>query len=74
METRALAQVYRLDPTPDQRAALARLVGCRRFVYNWALALRRDHYRATGTHLSSAALSADPSQAAAGADLAGGGG
>lgn len=58
MGTRALAQVHKLAPTPDQRAALARLVGCRRFVYNWALATRRAHHRATGSHLASAALSA----------------
>jgi putative transposase len=56
METRALAHIYRLDPTPAQRGALARLVGCRRFVYNWALARRRDHDRATGTYLSTATL------------------
>jgi len=57
MDTRALAQVYKLAPTPDQRVALARLAGCRRYVYNWALARRREHYAATGTHLASAVIS-----------------
>jgi len=57
MDTRALAQVYKLEPTRDQREALARLVGRRRYVYNWALARRREHYAATGTHLASAVLS-----------------
>lgn len=49
METRALAHTYKLEPTPDQRAALVCLVGCRRFVYNWALRWCRDAYAETGT-------------------------
>jgi len=57
MDTRALAQIYKLNPTTAQRVAFRRLTGCRRYVYNWALARRREHYAATGTHLSSAALS-----------------
>jgi putative transposase len=57
MDTRALAQIYKLNPTTAQRVAFLRLTGCRRYVYNWALARRREHYAATGKHLSSAALS-----------------
>ena len=37
---------YRCYPTPCQRQMLARTVCCARFVYNWALALRR---RPTGS-------------------------
>ncbi|MGW6057593.1 helix-turn-helix domain-containing protein, partial [Streptomyces sp. NPDC055189] len=32
---------FRLDPTPGQRIALARTLGCARVVFNDALALRR---------------------------------
>lgn len=59
MAIRALVQGYKPEPTPDQRADLARLAGCRRYVYNGALARRRDHHAATGTHLASSALSAE---------------
>jgi putative transposase len=37
---------YRLDPTPAQRRALARVFGCARVVYNDGLRLREDAYRA----------------------------
>ena len=42
------AYQYRCYPTPSQRLTLARTFGCARFVYNWALALRRDAYRQRG--------------------------
>jgi putative transposase len=60
MEARALARVYRPDPTPAQRVALARRTGCRRYVCNWGPARRREHYAATGQHRPAAALSAAP--------------
>ncbi|HEY7357146.1 MAG TPA: RNA-guided endonuclease TnpB family protein [Ktedonobacterales bacterium] len=42
---------YRCYPTPSQRQMLARTFGCVRFVYNWALALRRDAYRERRAHV-----------------------
>src|SRR5215510_5204064 len=44
------AYQYRCYPTPSQRQMLAQTFGCARFVYNWALALRRDAYRQRGKH------------------------
>ncbi|HEX6777604.1 MAG TPA: RNA-guided endonuclease TnpB family protein [Ktedonobacterales bacterium] len=38
------AYLYRCYPTPDQAKTLARMFGCTRFVYNWALRLRTDAY------------------------------
>lgn len=37
---------FRCYPTPEQEAHLARTFGCVRFVWNWALRLRGDSYRA----------------------------
>lgn len=48
---------FRLKPTAVQREALARMAGARRFVWNWALAQRNAHYRATGKGLPAAELS-----------------
>ncbi len=45
------AYQYRCYPTPSQRQTLARTFGCARFVYNWALALRRDAYQQRGEHV-----------------------
>ena len=36
---------YRFYPTPEQEALLLRTLGCTRFIYNWALALRTDQYK-----------------------------
>jgi hypothetical protein len=52
------AYQYRCYPTPSQRQMLARTFGCVRFVYNWALALRRDAFRERGEHLFYSATSA----------------
>ncbi len=52
------AYQYRCYPTPSQRQRLARTFGCARFVYNWALALRKDAYRQHGAHLFYADTSA----------------
>ncbi len=43
---------YRLKPNSDQQAALAIQFGHARFVYNWALDLRQNHYKGTGEGLS----------------------
>lgn len=49
---------YRFYPTDEQRQALDRTFGCVRFVYNWALALRRDTYAERGQALTYDDLSA----------------
>lgn len=41
------ASQYRLDPTPEQAAALAQWAGACRFIYNCALEQRRDWHRRT---------------------------
>ncbi len=33
---------YRFYPTDEQRSILARTFGCTRYVYNWALRLKKD--------------------------------
>ena len=48
---------FRMQPTPAQREALARMAGARRFVWNWALNQRKQHYAATGNGLPAAELS-----------------
>jgi putative transposase len=35
---------FRIDPTATQEAALARYAGARRFIFNWALARRKETY------------------------------
>ena len=50
---------FRFYPSESQKTALARTFGCTRFVYNWALRLRSDAYRAGNKinyHQSSALL------------------
>ena len=49
---------YRLYPTDDQQTTLAQWAGCRRYVWNWALRQRKDHYAATGRGLGYAKLAA----------------
>jgi putative transposase len=49
--------LYRMKPTAAQTESLARMAGCRRFIWNWALAQRNAHYRATGKGLPAAELS-----------------
>lgn len=43
---------FRLDPSPAQAAALARVAGCARLAYNRAKALADAHYHETGRTLS----------------------
>ncbi|WP_339136036.1 transposase [Streptomyces sp. f51] len=43
-------------PTPGQRIALARTLGCARVVYNDALAARKAAYRADGSRIASGVL------------------
>lgn len=46
------AYKFRLYPTQQQRDYFNRCIGCGRFVYNWALALRKDVYAKEGISLS----------------------
>jgi putative transposase len=47
---------YRLDPTAEQEAQFRRFAGARRFVWNWALGRKRDHFQQTGKTLGFNAL------------------
>src|SRR5215471_13325531 len=50
---------FRMDPTAEQETALARFAGARRFVFNWALARRKETYEQTGKSISWSGLSAE---------------
>jgi len=60
MESTTLRRVYRfrLDPTSTQEEGFRRYAGARRFVWNWALQQKREHYHATGKGLPEKDLSA----------------
>lgn len=47
---------FRLEPTQEQLRWLARYAGTRRWVYNWAVARRTEHFRETGKSLRSLQL------------------
>ena len=49
---------YRFYPTPEQAQNLAQTFGCVRFVYNWALNIRKCAYFDQGVKLSTKDLSA----------------
>ena len=53
---------FRLYPNATQKAMLANLFGCCRYVYNWGLARRRKHYQNTGRSLNSYDLSKELTQ------------
>ncbi len=50
---------FRLDPTADEETAFARFAGARRFVFNWALARRKETYQQTGKSVSWSELSVE---------------
>ena len=50
---------YRLNPTAEQESQFGRFAGARRFVWNWALNRKREHFQQTGRALSFAALCAE---------------
>jgi putative transposase len=50
---------FRMRPTEAQGHALNRTAGARRFVWNWALRLWKDHYQATGESIGLKRLSAE---------------
>lgn len=43
---------FRLYPTKEQEAKFLSCSGCRRFVWNWALAKQNEHYKEKGKHFS----------------------
>ena len=43
-------------PTEEQKEFFSKQFGCCRYVYNWALGLRTEHYEATKEHLSTSIL------------------
>ncbi|HEU4329339.1 MAG TPA: transposase [Roseiflexaceae bacterium] len=43
---------YRLEPTRDQEKHLRNFAGARRWVWNWGLARKREHYQATKSSIS----------------------
>jgi len=60
MESTILRRVYRfrLEPTSHQEEGFRRYAGARRWVWNWALAQKQAHYKATGKGLPEKVLSA----------------
>jgi len=50
---------FRIDPTANQEAALARYAGARRFVFNWALQRRKETYQQTGKSIPWSELSVE---------------
>jgi putative transposase len=48
-----------MRPTAEQRQALNRMAGARRFIWNWGLARRQEHSKATGKTLLLSVLSAE---------------
>ena len=43
---------YRLEPTAEQECLLMQFAGARRWIWNWALSRKREHFRHTGKTLS----------------------
>lgn len=50
---------YRLIPTSAQEVTLCQFTGCRRWVWNWALAQKQETYKATGKRLTYNALASE---------------
>jgi putative transposase len=50
---------FRMRPTKAQEAALYRMAGARRFVYNWALDRRKSYYAEHGKGISARELSSE---------------
>ena len=50
---------FRMRPTKTQEVGLYRMAGARRFVYNWALSRRKDHYAEHGKGISARDLSSE---------------
>src|SRR5947209_7398710 len=50
---------FRLEPTHEQEQQFVRFAGCRRFVWNWALARKQSVYKETGKTIGYNALAAE---------------
>ncbi len=50
---------FRIDLTAEQEMAFARFAGARRFVFNWALARRKETYKQTGKSITWSELSVE---------------
>jgi putative transposase len=50
---------FRLEPTTEQEQQFVRFAGCRRFVWNWALARKQAVYKQTGKTIGYTALAAE---------------
>ncbi len=50
---------FRVDLTAEQKPAFARFAGARRFVFNWALARRKETYEQTGKSVTWSELSTE---------------
>jgi putative transposase len=50
---------FRLEPTAEQEHKFLRFAGCRRYVWNWALARKREVYQETGKSIGYVALAAE---------------
>jgi putative transposase len=50
---------FRMRPTKTQEVGLYGMAGARRFVYNWALSRRKDHYAEHGKGISARELSSE---------------
>jgi putative transposase len=48
-----------MEPDAEQRQAMNRMAGARRWVWNWGLSRRKDHYREFGKTLTYNALAAE---------------
>ena len=59
MSVHQKAYRFRLKPTSEQESVFGRWAGARRWVWNWALARRQTHYKATGTSLTVTQLCAE---------------
>jgi len=62
---RSIERAYRQRslPSREQAQRLLRLMGARRFVWNWALKRQEEHYASTRKHLSWVALSRELTEA-----------
>ena len=50
---------YRILPSAEQEARFRQFAGCRRFVWNWALARKQAHFKATGKGIGYNALAGE---------------
>ncbi len=50
---------FRIDPTPEQEHSFAVFAGCRRFVWNWALARKQEVFKSTGKGIGYNALASE---------------